>query len=34
MVAYIDDFYLMMWLSLLSVPLVFFMRKNTIHSRR
>jgi DHA2 family multidrug resistance protein len=34
MVAYIDDFYLMMWLSFLSVPLVFFMRKNTIHSRR
>ena len=34
MVAYIDDFYLMMWLSLLSVPLVLFMRKNTIHSRR
>jgi DHA2 family multidrug resistance protein len=34
MVAYIDDFYLMMWLSLISVPLVFFMRKNTIHSRR
>jgi DHA2 family multidrug resistance protein len=34
MVAYIDDFYLMMWLSLASVPLVFFMRKNTIHSRR
>ena len=32
MVAYIDDFYLMMWLSLLSVPLVLFMRKNTIHS--
>jgi len=34
MVAYIDDFYLMMWLSFLSVPLVFFMRKNTIHSRK
>jgi DHA2 family multidrug resistance protein len=34
MVAYIDDFYLMMWLSLISVPLVFFMRKNTIHSRK
>jgi hypothetical protein len=34
MVAYIDDFYLMMWLSFLSVPLVFFMRKNTIHARR
>jgi DHA2 family multidrug resistance protein len=34
MVAYIDDFYLMMWLSFLSVPLVIFMRKNTIHSRR
>jgi DHA2 family multidrug resistance protein len=34
MVAYIDDFYLMMWLSLASVPLVFIMRKNTIHARR
>ncbi len=34
MVAYIDDFYLMMWLSLVAVPLVFLMRKNTIHSRR
>ena len=34
MVAYIDDFYLMMWLSLAAVPLVFLMRKNTIHSRK
>ena len=34
MVAYIDDFYLMMWLSFAAVPLVFLMRKNTIHSRR
>jgi DHA2 family multidrug resistance protein len=34
MVAYIDDFYLMMWLSLAAVPLVLLMRKNTIHSRR
>ena len=34
MVAYIDDFYLMMWLSLAAVPLVFIMRKNTIHARR
>ena len=34
MVAYIDDFYLMMWLSLAAVPLVFVMRKNTIHARR
>jgi len=34
MVAYIDDFYLMMWLSLAAVPLVFIMRKNTIHGRR
>ena len=34
MVAYIDDFYLMMWLSVLAVPLVFLMRKNTIHARR
>jgi DHA2 family multidrug resistance protein len=34
MVAYIDDFYLMMWLSLAAVPLVFLMRKNTIHVRR
>jgi len=34
MVAYVDDFYLMMWLSLAAVPLVLLMRKNTIHSRR
>jgi len=34
MVAYIDDFYLMMWLSLAAVPLVFLMRKNTIHARK
>ena len=34
MIAYINDFHLMMWLSLASVPLVFLMRRNTIHSRR
>ena len=34
MIAYVNDFYLMMWLSLASVPLVFLMRKNTIHSRK
>jgi DHA2 family multidrug resistance protein len=34
MVAYIDDFYLMQWLSLAAVPLVFLMRSNAIHSRR
>ncbi|MEO6042274.1 MAG: DHA2 family efflux MFS transporter permease subunit [Croceibacterium sp.] len=28
MIAYIDDFYLMMWLSLASVPLVLIMRKS------
>jgi DHA2 family multidrug resistance protein len=28
MVAYIDDFYLMMWLSLASVPLVLIMRRS------
>ena len=28
MVAYIDDFYLMMWMSLASVPLVLIMRKS------
>jgi len=34
MIAYLNDFYLMMWLTLAAVPLVFLMRKNTIHSRR
>jgi MFS transporter, DHA2 family, multidrug resistance protein len=29
MVAYVDDFWLMMWLSLASVPMVLIMRKNT-----
>jgi DHA2 family multidrug resistance protein len=28
MIAYVDDFYLMMWLSLASVPLVLLMRKS------
>jgi DHA2 family multidrug resistance protein len=28
MVAYIDDFYLMMWLALAAVPLAFFMRRS------
>jgi DHA2 family multidrug resistance protein len=28
MVAYIDDFYLMMWMSLASVPLVLIMRRS------
>ena len=28
MVAYIDDFWLMMWMSLASVPLVLIMRKS------
>jgi DHA2 family multidrug resistance protein len=28
MIAYVDDFYLMMWLSLASVPLVLIMRKS------
>jgi DHA2 family multidrug resistance protein len=27
MVAYIDDFYLMMWMSLAVIPLTFFMTK-------
>jgi len=33
MVAYVDDFYLMMWLSLASVPLVLLMRGNAINKR-
>lgn len=28
MVAYVDDFYLMMWLALAAVPLTFFMRRS------
>ena len=28
MIAYIDDFYLMMWMSLAAVPLVLIMRKS------
>ena len=27
MIAYIDDFYLMMWMALAAIPLVFLMRK-------
>ena len=27
MIAYIDDFYMMMWVTLAAVPLVFFMSK-------
>tara|TARA_B100000378_G_scaffold172260_1_gene138836 strand:- start:1985 stop:2443 length:459 start_codon:yes stop_codon:yes gene_type:complete len=27
MIAYIDDFYLMMWLALAAIPMVFLMRK-------
>ena len=27
MIAYVDDFYLMMWLALAAIPLVFVMRK-------
>lgn len=34
MIAYVNDFYLMMWLSLASVPLVLLMQRNTIHARR
>ena len=33
MIAYIDDFYLMSWLSLAAVPLVLFMRKADLKSR-
>ena len=33
MIAYIDDFYLMCWLSLVSVPLVMFMRKADLTRR-
>jgi DHA2 family multidrug resistance protein len=29
MIAYIDDFYLMMWITLAAAPLAFLMRKNT-----
>ena len=34
MVAYVDDFYLMMWLSLAAVPLVLIMRKNAAPAAR
>ena len=30
MIAYINDFYMMMWMSLASVPLVVFMRTATL----
>ena len=33
MIAYIDDFYLMCWLSLVTVPLVMFMRKADLTRR-
>ena len=33
MIAYIDDFYLMMWMSFLTVPLVFFMRRADVTTR-
>jgi DHA2 family multidrug resistance protein len=29
MVAYIDDFYMMMWMSLAAIPMVLLMRKNS-----
>ncbi len=29
MVAYIDDFYMMMWMSLAAIPMVFLMRRNS-----
>ncbi|MGN6496155.1 MAG: DHA2 family efflux MFS transporter permease subunit [Tsuneonella sp.] len=28
MVAYVDDYYMMMWMSMAAIPLVFFMRRN------
>ena len=28
MIAYIDDFWLMMWLTLAAVPMAFLMRRN------
>jgi DHA2 family multidrug resistance protein len=34
MVAYIDDFYLMMWLTLAVTPFVLFMRKSAVLARR
>lgn len=34
MVAYVDDFWLMMWLSLASVPMVLIMRKNVAPAAR
>ncbi|MDE2435929.1 MAG: multidrug efflux MFS transporter [Sphingomonadales bacterium] len=34
MIAYIDDFYLMMWLSFVTVPLVAFMRKADLRTAR
>lgn len=33
MIAYVDDFYLMMWMSFLTVPLVFFMRRADVTTR-
>src|SRR4029079_8480334 len=34
MVAYVDDFYLMMWLSIAAIPMVLIMRKSTGPSAR
>jgi DHA2 family multidrug resistance protein len=34
MVAYVNDFWLMMWLSLAAVPMVLIMRKNTVPAAR
>ena len=33
MVAYVDDFWLMMWLSLAAVPLVLLMRRSGGYAR-
>ena len=34
MIAYLNDFYLMMWLSLAAVPLVLLMRKSPTYRRQ
>jgi DHA2 family multidrug resistance protein len=33
MISYIDDFYMMMWLSFVTIPLVAFMRKADVNAR-
>jgi DHA2 family multidrug resistance protein len=33
MIAYLNDFWLMMWLSLAAVPLVLLMRRSPSYSR-